>query len=223
MIADLSLSTDDSADRAIRLVGHDLRNNLSVMGNSVYYLNMKIAQEDEKLAKHIAILSREISASTRTVANLMELVAANNPNPVQTDINALVQQVLSRVPAPEGVRTETQLEADPILIEVDSTQMALAMENILSYRYAALREGGRLWVGSYRDGRVYIGFTDSGPVLSDEEMALLFDVEQADGSSSLHLGLAAARRLVQLNRGSLEVESGPAVGTRFRIMLPPSS
>ena len=216
----LSLGIANTEKQTIRQVGHDLRNNLSVMRNSVYYLNMKIGQEDPKLAKHIGILSREISVSSRTVASLMELVAAKQPNPVPTSIGDLLQRVLSQNPVPAGVQMEVRLAPDLPMVELDPGQLACAMENILNYRYGALRHGDQLWAMARSNQRVHIAFVDSGPGPNEEELTHLFDIKLASGSSSLRLGLAAARQLVEMNRGFLAVECRPDSGTRFSISLP---
>jgi len=63
----------------VRKVGHDLRNKLSVMRNSVYYLNMKVGGQDAKVAKHLGILGQEIETSTRTVCYLMDLCIPRSP------------------------------------------------------------------------------------------------------------------------------------------------
>ena len=214
------LGVAEQEKQTIRQVGHDLRNNLSVMKNSVYYLNMKIGRQDSKLAKHIGILSKEISASSRTVASLMEFLAARQPSTVPTNIGDLLRQVLGRSPVPEGVRMEVRLPPELPMVPIDPRQLTCALENILAYRYAELRQGDWLWAMARANRRVDIAFVDSAPAPSEEELKHLFDIEPANGSYSLRLGLAAAHRLVELNRGYLVVESRPENGTRVGISLP---
>ncbi len=52
--------------RQLAGVGHERRNPLGVIKNSVYYLNM-ILPKDEKVQKHLGILDREVATSDRIV------------------------------------------------------------------------------------------------------------------------------------------------------------
>jgi len=52
-------------------VGHELRNPLGVMKNSVYYLEM-ILPEDARARKHLGILDREVGTANRIVSDLLE-------------------------------------------------------------------------------------------------------------------------------------------------------
>jgi len=51
--------------RLIRAVGHDLRNKLAVLKNSIYYLNMRLGHGDEKVQKHLQIMWRAMEAPSR--------------------------------------------------------------------------------------------------------------------------------------------------------------
>ena len=213
------LGLEEGLGSIIRNVGHDLRNKLGVMRNSVYYLNMTVGGKQGKLAKHIDILVREIAASSRILSDLMDLLAPAEPSRSDTDLNSLVERVLDQNPAPPGIEMDVRLAADLPVIEVDPQQLGHAMENILAYEYATLRTGDALRILSHQRERVYIEFIDSGRGLSREELADILNMQRNDGASSLHMGLAVARRLIGLNGGAWEIEARPSIGTRFSIVL----
>jgi signal transduction histidine kinase len=213
------LGLQEGVASAIRLVGHDLRNKLGVMRNSVYYLNMTVGDEEGKLAKHIAILLREIAASNRIVSDLMDLIAPADPSRTETDLSVLVERVLEQNPAPPGIEMDVRLAAVLPIIKVDPQQLGHAMGNILAYEYATLRAGDALRILSHQRKRVYIEFIDSGPGLSRGELADILNMQRTDGASSLHMGLAVARHLIELNAGSWEMESRRGIGTRFSLVL----
>ena len=66
--------------------------------------------------------------------------------------------------------------------------------------------------------------SDSGPGIDEEDRKHLFEpYYQAEGthaSQGLGLGLAIARRIVELCRGQIRVESEPGLGSRFIVSLP---
>lgn len=212
---------DEAFGQIIRLVGHDLRNKLSVMQNSTYFLNMKVGGQNEKLTKHLNILLREINQSNRIVLNLMDLAAAKAPKSAPLELNALIRQALEQVPPPETVTLKSLLAAELPTVQADGEQLGRALENILLFQYAGLRPGDTLRVISRAaSGRVYVELVDSGPGLVKEQLATLFDLQPGEGPIALRMGLVVAHRLIALNQGQLETESRLGLGTRFSIVLP---
>ena len=212
---------DGRLGQVIRTMGHDLRNKLGVMRNSAYYLNMKVGGQGEKVSKHVGILLRQIDISSWIIGNLMDLTAPKVPMPGEADLNALVSDVLRRSTIPEGVNITRMLAPNVPTIRADAEQLGRALENIVVCQCAGLGEDDDLRVVSRMyGGKVYVELTDSGPGLSDEELAGLFDLELAGSFSALNVGLVVARRLTELNHGHLEVESKQGIGTRFTMVMP---
>lgn len=212
---------DEHLGGVMRTIGHDLRNKLGVMRNSAYYLNMKVGQQSEKLSKHVGILLKQIDMSSWIIGNLMDLTAARPPTFAETDLNALVSNVLRRSIIPEGVQVTRMLAPNLPMVRADAEQLGRAIENVVVCQCASLGEDHGLRVASrLYGGKVYVELADSGPGLPQEEEAHLFDLKLAGGFSPLKIGLVVARRLIELNHASLEVESKQGIGTRFTIIIP---
>lgn len=215
--------------RVIRYAGHDLRNHLSVMQNSAYYLNMKMGDgtdklTGDKLAKHIDILLQKISTCNRIIINLMNWAAPKAPSPSKTNVNSLARHAQEQTPTPEGVAVQTIFASDSPMVEVDVEQVGYALENLLSYQLAEMKKPGTLRVLTRTQAqKVYLEFVDSGPGLSREELDKLFEVQLSEAGYVANLGLAVARRLLAANGGLLEVESRAGIGTRFSIVFAASS
>lgn len=208
----------------VRLMGHDLRNKLGVMQNSVYYLRMKMGQPLEKVHKHIDILLREISISNRVVIDLMDLIAPKEPQLALLDLNALVRAALERASLPQGVELMLRLADELPLAVGDAEQVAHALDNILSYEGNVLSQGDKLWVVSWCNRCVCIEFIDSANGLSEEELANLMAPTGTPGQhGASYVGLYVARQLLELNGGALEVKSQQGAGTRFSVVLPQAS
>jgi signal transduction histidine kinase/CheY-like chemotaxis protein len=80
-------------------------------------------------------------------------------------------------------------------------------------------------VGLVGQDRVTIAVADTGPGLSDEELAVAFEPFQrvartAAGTSGAGLGLTLAKRLARLMAGELRAQSAPGVGSCFTLELP---
>jgi len=214
----------DPTERAetVRKVGHDLRNKLSVMRNSVYYLNMKVGGQDPKVAKHLGILGAEIETSTRTVCYLMDYLHPKAPVPACVDINDLIRGVMADC-GNSGIVVVWQLAAD-LQVLADATQMHSVIETLWTYERATLRSGDRLRILSRRErAGLLVEWIDSGPGLSARAAAVLCEPLSDSGTSSLGLGMCVARQAVLRNGGGWQVESREGIGTRISLRLPPAA
>ncbi|MEZ5912484.1 MAG: ATP-binding protein [Paracoccaceae bacterium] len=126
-----------------------------------------------------------------------------------------------------------QLEKRGIRIEVDgSGQYALAaagsaeIEQVLSTVFAnaieAMKTGGLLRISWDRapGGRIAVQVADSGPGLSEEQLANLFTPMQTTKSAGLGVGLALGRRIAERLGGTLDLRNGKERGVEVTLTLP---
>jgi two-component system sensor histidine kinase BaeS len=77
------------------------------------------------------------------------------------------------------------------------------------------------------DGGLELVVADTGEGIAPQDLERVFDpffrADPARHGSGAGLGLALAKRIVEALGGSIRVESQPARGSRFAIMLPPDS
>lgn len=216
-----TLQVDQGAGHVVRLVGHELRNKLSIMSNSVFFLRMKTDQSDAKLAKHMAILGREIATSNRIMLSLTDLVAARQPTRSSVNLIEVMERALGECPAPAGTTIRREFADELPLVSADGEQLARAVGGVLGYQYGGLRPGDTLRLVARCDAKhVYVEAIDSGLGMSREGLEQLLDSRHLDSMASERLGVLAARRLVELNGGILEAESRPGMGTRFSMVFP---
>lgn len=88
------------------------------------------------------------------------------------------------------------------------------MENAVKYN----AENGEIIINcdDRKTNRICISISDTGPGLTPEQQEQLFNRTNAGGTA----GLATAKKLTELMRGSISVESQPGAGSCFRIDLP---
>jgi signal transduction histidine kinase len=219
-----SADVETQAGVVVRRVGHDLRNKLSVLRNSTYYLDMKLRGQNERVDKHLRLLEREVGALNRMILDLMDLVSAKPPILAEADINAVVTRALEETPAPEGVQSSLALSPNPPPVRLDVDQVTHALGNLLSYQYSTLRAGGTLRVITRAEPRrVCIDCIDSGAGLEAEQLAQLLEAQGQDGFAPALMGVLVARRLVAQSGGHLQAESRVGAGTRFGLAFPLSA
>jgi len=95
------------------------------------------------------------------------------------------------------------------------------LENALRYSHPA----STVAVDLSRVGHfLHIAVTDQGEGITPEALPHIFDRFQCGDEShttrGLGLGLAIARRVLELHRGRIEVQSQPGKGSTFTLVLP---
>jgi signal transduction histidine kinase/HAMP domain-containing protein len=159
---------------------------------------------------------REISGAFSAYAKIPDLVLAS------IDPSAFLGEIATpyRAAPPPGVRIEERFtDVPPIL--ADRRILARAVINLVENALQAMPRGGVLRLATAVSGPdVILEVGDDGPGLAPEIRARLFEPYFSTKSAGTGLGLAIARRAVEAHGGTIELESGPGVGTTFRIRVP---
>ena len=202
-------------------IGHELRNPLGVIGNSAYYLNMKLKSGDEKVKKHLGILNREVQRSNEIITDLLDYSRTKSPSAVETNVKDIVEDALADVEIPESIVVETSLDADLPAILLDPEQIRRVFLNFLTNAVGAMPEGGKLEVKAGINGDFFeIMFRDTGEGIPKENFKKIFEPLFTTKAKGIGLGLAIVKSIVDRHNGEIEVESDIGMGTTFTVKLP---
>jgi signal transduction histidine kinase len=124
-----------------------------------------------------------------------------------------------------GIKLSLASEPEEITIPADERRLRQIVFNLLSNAIKFTPPDGRIDVSArLTDGDVEIAVADTGPGVAPEDQETIFEEfeqttegKQAEGTG---LGLPLSRKLVELHRGRLWVESQPGHGSTFRFTLP---
>ena len=106
----------------------------------------------------------------------------------------------------------------------ESTKIEMAINNLLSnaLRYAPANGFVRLRIEEDKDW-IFISVEDNGPGISPEEQSKIFDryyQTNNTGTGTSGIGLSLSKRLVELHKGEIWLQSTPNESTIFKIKLP---
>lgn len=174
--------------------------------------------------KHLLSLINDILDLSKIEAGRMELELG------EFDLPATLANALTLV-SERARRGEValRLEVDPALrtLQADERKLKQVLLNLLSNAVKFTPRGGEVRLKAHgADGCTRIAVSDTGVGIAKEDQALIFEAFRQVGTSSTHkregtgLGLALARRFVELHGGSISVESAPGAGSTFTIQLP---
>lgn len=202
-------------------MGHELRNPLGVIGNSAYYLNMKLKDADEKVKKHLDILQGEVQRANKIISDLLEFSKARPPSLVEYDLNSIIIDALAEIKIPENISVESQLDKKLPRIQLDPDQIRRVFINIISDAVQAMPEGGRLDINTGVKGDfVEMMIRDTGEGIPEENIQKIFEPLFSTRARGIGLGLTIVKGIIDSHKGVIEVESGIGEGTTFTIKLP---
>ena len=204
------------------IMGHEIRNPLGVIRNSIYFLNMKLKESiDEKVKKHMDILETEIVAADKIISDVLEFARTRPPSLTEAEINSVVEASLSKANIPKTIKVQTHLGENLPKVKVDVLQIGQIFSNLISNAIEAMPKGGELRVTtSQTDSFISIAFKDTGVGIPKENIDKLFTPLFSTKIKGLGLGLAACQNIISAHQGKIEFESKKNQGTTFIIKLP---
>jgi signal transduction histidine kinase len=116
-------------------------------------------------------------------------------------------------------------EALPSL-RVDAMQINQVFRNLINNGVEAMPGGGVLGIRAVEnrpDGTVTVSVRDSGIGMKQEHLDKLFEPLFTTKARGIGLGLVVAKNLIEVNGGTVNVESEVGKGTVFTVTLPGNS
>ena len=167
-----------------------------------------------------AVVSSTLALARRDVMALAPVLAGDLLAEVAREAAAELPET-----ARAAIRVEAPDNGSGPEILADRAQLKQALLNLARNALEALAgvpRGGTLRLAPTRAARgvVRLRVADTGPGVAPEVRAKLFQPFATTRASGTGLGLAYARKIVELHGGSISLEKSTARGTAFRIELP---
>ena len=221
-------------DEFLATVSHELRTPLTAILGWARMLQSESL--DEAMAVNaIETIRRNAKAQSQIIDDILDvsriitgkLAMDLHPLELAPIIEAAVDVVRPTAEA-KGLRIQTELPAQPMVVAGDSNRLQQIIWNLLSNAIKFTPSGGRVLLKvEDRGSQVEIRVTDNGQGISKEFLPFVFDrFRQADSTTTrqhggLGLGLAIARHLVEIHGGAIKATSeGANKGSTFSVLLP---
>jgi PAS domain S-box-containing protein len=221
-------------DEFLATLSHELRTPLNAIVGYARMLRTGILKEDRR-SQAVETVERNATTLTQMVEDVLDVsrIAAGkirlHIQPV--DLSIVLHDAIATVaPAAEakGVRLESIIESDVGRVSGDPDRLQQVIWNLLSNAVKFTPRRGRVQLRLQRvNSHVEITVSDTGIGIREEFVPHLFErFRQGDSTTTrahggLGLGLAIARRIVELHGGRIEAFSpGEGQGATFRVDLP---
>jgi signal transduction histidine kinase len=233
-LADQLAAANRAKDEFLAILSHELRTPLTPILSWAGLLRDG-RLDAETVQRGLRVIERNAKLQVRIIDDLLDVSRAISgklllelrPTTLDPVVHAAVE-ALRPAAAAKGVAVETALDPSAPLVSGDPDRLQQVVWNLVSNALKFTPNGGRVVVGSERDGdQVRLVVRDSGIGIAPAALPRLFErFWQADSSPTrtfggLGLGLAVVRHLVELHGGTVRAESdGEGKGATFVVSLP---
>jgi signal transduction histidine kinase len=207
------------------VVGHEIRNPLAVINNSIYFIKTKLnqaAEPDPKISKHIKIIESEIQQANGIINEILTYSRQRELKPERVYINTWLEEVLSVYPFPPHITLDKQFDLANPPIDIDVVEMQQAVRNLVGNGIEVMPQSGTVRVRTQQqgDGTVLLEIGDTGSGIPPEVLDKIFAPFFTTKARGTGLGLAVVRKVIDRHSGRCDVESVVGRGTTFKLYLP---
>jgi len=206
-----------------RKMAHEVKNSLTPIRLTVEEMMARYNEADRAFVEQAAqIVVDEIETLERRIRAFSQFAAEPPVEAGELDVNSLLQERIAflRSAHPE-VAYDCRLSSRVPHVVADQDLIKGILTNLLENAAEAAGDGGRiLGVTAEQHGRVSIEVHDSGPGLSEQARASLFQPTISFKKRGMGLGLSIARKSALLSGGDIELVKGELGGAGFRVLLP---
>lgn len=210
-------------------VSHEMKTPLAVMQGYGKLLMAPSLSEEKRLeyAKGVCDSSRRMADM---MTNILKLNRLENqqiyPTLEEFDLGEQLCECLLRyenIWEEKGIELETDI-AESVTVRADSELLSLVWNNLLSNAFKFTPNGGTVSVSLTSNGEnASVSVSDTGCGMSPEVGRHIFEKfyqgDTSHASEGNGLGLALVRRVVDIMRGELSVESTLGIGSTFTVKL----
>ena len=205
-----------------RKMAHELKNSLTPIRLTTEEMMARQNPADEAFNGQAAeIIVEEVNRLERRVRAFSEFAAEPPVRLTLVDINALVTERIAFLkPAHPATHYDVRLAPRLGRARADEDLARIVLTNLLENAAEAAGDGGRvLAVTKAEQHKVWVEVHDSGPGLSEQARAALFEPTISLKKGGMGLGLSIARKSAVLCGGDIERIAGELGGAGFRIVL----
>ncbi len=203
------------------VLAHEIRNPLASLKGHAQLLAETLPTESREHAKAARVV-REAIRLEGLSNDLLDFVRAGAVQRKEAAIGPVLREACEVV---GSERVLLDLENAPETWPLDALRMRQVIENLLQNALDASPEGARVSLtASVANGRLVIACRDHGDGVPADAGAAdkLFEPFHTTRTQGTGLGLAVARRIVELHGGKLTAKNHPEGGAIFTVKVPKS-
>jgi PAS domain S-box-containing protein len=226
-------------------VAHEVKNPLATLTMGLNYLEKNVSAVDKNLVLVLTEMRDAIGRADKITRGLLDFAASHRLDTQADDLNRILEQslvLLRHELNKQQIELITEFEPDLPRVAIEKNQIQQVFVNVFMNAIQAMSGGGTLRVrtskrrvaqsrqeeGSRTSDQFFVGDTavlaeieDSGPGISQENLAKIFDPFFTTKPTGVGtgLGLPVSKKIIELHGGTIDITNRPEGGVRVAIML----
>ncbi|MCE5185367.1 MAG: FHA domain-containing protein [Planctomycetaceae bacterium] len=214
------------AGQAALHLSHGIKNILQAVRSGQDVMDDAFTQRDlEQARKAWQILKRNLDKIQKLVLDMLKFSRQEPPHLQACQFNRLAESVINLLrPQAQQKQAVLALQIDEELrsVSIDPDQMQDVIMNLVLNAIEAVGSGGEITVYTEMDRQrrqAVLRVSDNGKGIEDTR--IIFEPFHTDKPNvGTGLGLTIARKIVQMHKGAIDVQSVPGQGSIFTVRLP---
>ncbi|PCI40539.1 MAG: hypothetical protein COB53_00675 [Elusimicrobia bacterium] len=207
------------------VVGHEIRNPLAVINNSIFFIKTKLTKAgdmDPKVERHCSIIQSEVKQANGIIDEILTYSRQRDLKPEVVKLNFFMEDVLSIYPFPKHIQVVKHFDPRDPVVTIDTDEMRQAVRNLIGNGVEVMPEKGTTTVTTQIVDQhwVRLDIHDAGPGIPPDVLEKIFTPFYTTKARGTGLGLAVVHKAINRINGKVEVDTGPAKGTKFMLYLP---
>lgn len=209
-------------------IAHEIKNPLTGIASAITIISDDFSSSDPR-KEILGEVLEQVKRMDKTVNDLLFFGKPTEPEPVCTDLNAVLRKTLIFASQHRGskggmIEKILDLQGDIPPVYVDPKQIQQVFLNLILNAIQAMQSGGVLTIKTalMQEGEqkwVTVSIADTGQGIPDQILGKIFTPFFTTKAQGTGLGLAICHKLVAQQGGIIRVESEDGKGTVFYIEL----
>lgn len=218
----------------LSVLSHELKSPINAIEG---YMNIiKQKQLGDNVDDYLMMIDRSLdrlNGMRNLIMDLLDLTRMESGKKVRNlkpvDIVEITKHVINTV-QPLAIQKNLSIilnSEKELIFNADNNEMEIILNNFISNAVKYNVENGKVFIDlKVEDEQIVISVKDTGIGMKQEDVALLFQDfvriknEKTKFISGSGLGLSIAKKMVELYKGKINVESTPDVGSTFTVIIP---
>ncbi len=204
-------------------VAHEIRNPLSSIKGFAIHLGNRFA--DGSNDKNIAdVMVGEVDRVNRVITQLLDFTRPTDVNLQDMNPAPIVERVAQLVEhdaRDAGITMTLDIDKVEHIARVDPDRFSQALLNVCLNAIQAMTDGGSLNISTQMEDQSFVvRITDTGPGISESDLARIFDPYFTTKPSGTGLGLSIVQKIMEAHGGDVTIASSLGHETVVSLWLP---
>ncbi len=205
-------------------VSHEIRNPLGTVANSLYLLKDALhGEEYAHLSRPLQLAERNVERCDAIISDLLDFSRQRKIQKQPVAIDEWLTELLDEMTLPDDVSCHREFDSQAIVL-MDKERLRRVLVNVVTNALQAMDEltgvDKILEIKTLLvDERCEIDVRDSGPGMSKEILARIFEPMFSTKNFGVGLGVPIIKNIIEGHGGGVSYQSAPGQGTTVKMWL----